>query len=766
MRCIKFLLISVVAMIVLACTDDDDSNDYPFDREVMAMNAFTSCGAKDDGSDTCFRVSFNYPFEKEHLEAIYIWLDTTVVDDTTKEISSSQMKKADSVIDLSQVDKNRLREKVSDTIDLTSLVKEYLKKNYVTLQVVLYCDYSKGDNGIAQRLFLQLGDQQKPSLISIRYPSVWTTGATIEWQRPTDQRSFYAPSDLSGPIVGYNVLISAKDKNEDLRKLDFTLEGAADEVITHAHINFVHDSIRVDSSSANEKKDYHLVILDGKGFDLENDSANIFRLTIEGLKIESQYSVSIWSMDSSGNESDESNDVFSTTDSIAPLISTKLFSVEDTLFPGEGYTMLDSNNRVRIFWSRAVDPLVKNHNIEVDSVLTIPATCAESDCYDTVAYYEILRYNSVAGTWDPMDSVGGKSDRYEKSYDWEDDGFEVSSMGSLIVDTLRWVSPGDTVILKIRARDASGYYSLPLIDTIYVSPGALAQEMECPEGYVAVAASDSNKFCMERFEHMDDSGKFVSNVLHAEAKAACEGVSASGFKVGLCKERDWELVCLSGGLLSYGIVEDDIHSVTELLFRYCNVGKTDSAMAADITKRSSLCVNPMGVRDMPGQYQEWVMGRSADSAAVLKGSSYKKFDGLDNETIALCTNRSFPYFTRVAYTEDPVYLYREGTKVDTVYEADTSRTLYKKLTKKDFKDSLQFFDVQDSSGNSIGVDYAPYAEYKNGGDEWLEKVSNGLVYKPSEIKVVFLTGERVQYRKASDFYRSPSIGFRCCAYPE
>jgi hypothetical protein len=140
--------------------------------------------------------------------------------------------------------------------------------------------------------------------------------------------------------------------------------------------------------------------------------------------------------------------------------------------------------------------------------------------------------------------------------------------------------------------------------------------------------------------------------------------------------------------------------------------------------------------------------------------------GIDRESQALCTNRSFSYFTRLAYTTDSVYLYSEGTKVDTVFKADTSRTLYKVLTQKDFKDSLQFFDVQDSQGNSVGVDYAPYSEYKKGGDEWLEKVSNGMKYVPDHIEVVFLTGERVAFRGASNFYKSSSIGFRCCAYKE
>ena len=177
-------------------------------------------------------------------------------------------------------------------------------------------------------------------------------------------------------------------------------------------------------------------------------------------------------------------------------------------------------------------------------------------------------------------------------------------------------------------------------------------------------------------------------------------------------------------------------------------------------------MNPMGVRDMPGQLQEWVMGRSEDTVAVLKGGSYKVMNGLDIETQALCTNRSFPVFTRLAYTKDSVYLYREGTKVDTVYQADTSRTLYKVLTQKDFKDTLQFFDVQDSNGNSVGTDYAPYSEYKKGGDEWLESLGNGMKYVPDHIEVVFLTGERVPFRGAANYYKSPAIGFRCCAYKE
>lgn len=765
MRNIFFLVFSLIAMVVLACSDDDSSNDYPFDREVMNIDVIRSCGSDDDSSATdCYSIRYRYPYDTENLDAIYLWIGEDVVDDTSKEISSSQMKKADSVIEFHKVEGRDF-----DTIDLNSLVKDYLNSRQ-KVQVVLYCDYSKGDNGIAQRYFLHFGDDQPPSLIAASVDSIWTTGALVNWVRPTDQTDFNFPTRLSGPIVGYNIVISSDDSDEDLSKLEYSLVSQFGEVVPNARIRAsASDSVYVDSVplSSKEKDKVRFAVIDGKGFDMECDSLNRFSLVLEGLKTESKYYISISSYDSAGNTPAEDPKVdFATTDSIAPLLPTKLFTIEDTLFPGEGLAALDSNNRLRIFWSRAVDPLFKNRYIEVDSVLTISAFCLKSECYNDVAYYEVMRYNSLSGNWDSVSHAGGFADRYEKSYGWEDGEIKVVSVGSLIADTIYFVSPGDTVILKIRARDASGYYSVPLIDTVYVSLGGLAKDVECPEGFVPVSVSDTNKFCMERFEHMDESGTFVTNVLHTEAQAACEAVSASGFKVSLCNERDWELVCLSGGSLSYGVIEEDFSGSSDFLKGACNVGNDDSRMAQDIKRRSSRCVNPMGVRDMPGQFQEWVMGRSKDSAAVLKGSSYKKYGGLENDEIALCTNRSFPVFTRLDYTEKTVYLYREGTKIDTVYEADTSRTLYKKLTKKDFKDSLQFFDVQDTNGNTIGVDYAPYAEYKAGGEAWLKKLANGLVYKPSEIKVVFLTGATVLYRKVSDFYKSPTIGFRCCAYPE
>ena len=766
------LLLISLCFFAVSCSDEDEGTEFLFDREIMEMSVIQGCADENDTS-ACFSIRYRLPIDREDFAYIHVWIDTTVVDDTSKAVSSKQIEKATKSIDYSSS-----TDRIYDTLDLTELVKDYVEQGYDSVQVALFCEYTDGDPGSVQRVFLHFGDDIPPSRVTI-YDSVWTTGALFEWYRPTDQTNFYKPMNLSGMIVGYNVVIWSPDKDEDLRKLKITLTGpdgvdstGSTYYTRHSRIRASADSVWFDTVAHgdNVKNYLRISVVDKKGFDFDADSLNRFRMVVEGLKSMSEYTIGISAWDSVGNSSGteglstvETNQLFLTTDSVAPVMPTRLYYMEDSLFPG--MARLDSNNRLRIFWSRGVDPYKVDHPIESDTVVLIPDTCLFTLCYDTVATYVVEHYDVNLKEWKEYSYAGG-SGRYNKLYAPEGDTMAVSATGTFVTDTIRWVSPGDTIIFRIRAKDKSGYYSAALIDTIAVSPGKLASELECPEGFVPVSTGDTNSFCMEKFEHRNDSGEFVYNVLHSEAVAACEAVSASGFTVSLCKERDWELVCLSGGLLSYGVLNELSVDASEFLFSYCNVGTNDSLSAADISKRDPRCVNPMGIRDMPGQYQEWVVGKSEDTVAVVKGSSYKIFSGLDRESLALCTNRSYPYFTRLAYTTDTVYLYREGSKVDTVFKADTSRTLHKVLTQTDFKDSLQFFDVQDSSGNTIGTDYALYSEYKKGGDEWLDTLSNGLKYVPTEVKVVFLTGEKVMYRTAAAFYKSPTIGFRCCAYPE
>ncbi len=773
LRYLKFFLLALVTGLFFACSDDESEGEFLFDREVTELSVIRKCASDADSGAYCFQVRYRYPIETEDLSKIYVWVDSLYIGDTSKTVNDDKLKNATEVIEYQKGTTS-----LYDTVDVTQYIKEYVKERD-SLLVAFFCEYSdREEPGAVQRIYLHFGDDIPPSAVAIR-DSVWTTGAMFEWNRPTDQTDYYETANLSGPIVGYNIVIYSSDVDEDIRDLKVTVSNAQVTDVygtkiykRHARIRSNNDSVWVDSvAHGNNVKNYlRLMIKDGMGYDTTDFDANRFRLVIEGLRAQSEYTIGLSSWDSSGNStgtegtsSVTTNQLFITTDSIAPLMPTNIFTLEDTLYPG--MARLDSNNRLRIFWNRSVDPMYKDHGIQEDSVLTMPDSCIYPFCYDTVATYYIDYYDRNSRDWVTYSYAGG-SGRYGTLYEQKGDTMAISSRGTFVTDTIRWVAPGDTLILRIRSRDKSGYYSRALIDTIAVSPGVLANEVDCPEGFVPVSNTNTGTFCMERFEHQDDSGKFVSNVLHSEALAACEAVSASGFTVSLCNERDWELVCLSGGTLSYGVIEEELSNSSEYLFANCNVSTNDSASAADISKRSSHCMNPMGVRDMPGQYQEWVRGRSEDTVAVVKGGSYRIFGGLDRETQALCTNRSFPYYTRPDYTTDPVYLYREGTKVDTVFSADTSRTLYMKLTKKDFKDSLQFFTVKDSSGNTIGTDYALYSEYKRGGDEWLETLANGLTYEPNHVEVVFLKKGKVAYRQAAAFYKSSSIGFRCCAYPE
>ena len=770
------LLALVVALFAsfVACSDDTSSEEFLFDREISDVSVLRECASDADSGLFCYLLRYRNPIDTNNLRRIYLWLGNEVVDDTSKTVDDDEIEKATDSFEFSSS-----KSAVFDTINLTPYVQEYAKDSD-SVMVAVYCDYSGGRPGTLQRAYVHFGDDIPPSLLGVLHDSSWTTGARFKWSRPTDQTEYYRPNELSGPIKGYNIVIRSDNKNEDLRKLKVRLESPDGVDSTggtyfkrHAGIIVNHDSMWIKSVEHGDNTKNRLAILveDGRGYNNDFPDSNAYRLVIEGLKAESEYSVAYSSWDTTGNFSGTENldynawEIFYTTDSVAPLMPTKLFTIKDTLFPE--MARLDSNNHLLIFWAKSVDPYQKYHGIKVDTVLTIPDSCIFPLCYDTVQSYKVERLNPITGEWDSCAYAGG-SGRYSKLYKISGDTMRVSSTGTFVVDTIRWVAPGDTLILRVRSIDKSGYYSVALVDTIAVSPGPLAKEVECPSGFVAVKSSDTSFFCMERLEHQNDSGEFVTNVLHSEAVAACEAISADGFKVSLCNERDWELVCLYDGTLSYGVIQE-MSEASNYLFRDCNVATNNAELAADVTLRNPRCMNPMGVRDMPGQYQEWVMGRSEDTVAVLKGGSYKSMSGIDIESQALCTNRGFPVFTRLAYTTDTVYLYREGTKVDTVFQADTSRTPYEEkpyLTKKDFRDTLQFFDVQDSSGNSVGVDYAPYAEYKRGGDEWLEQVSNGMVYVPDHKEVVFLTGERISYRGVANFYKSSSIGFRCCAYKE
>lgn len=767
-----FILLEIL-LLLASCSKEKEGIEYFFDREILDVSVLRECASKEEEGGHCYQLRFRFPIETNQLKCFHLWLDTIVIDDSSKAVSAAALKK--SIL----IEYNSKTTHDFDTIDLTSLVADYLDRD--SLQVAIWPEYTDKDSddkkGSIQRLYIHFGDDLPPSRVTLQ-DSVWASGAIFEWARPTDQTDFYAPNELSGPIVGYNIVVYAQDQNEDIRDLKIKVfhDSKIDstEYILykrHSRIRAVGDSIWIDgtSKSADVKNYLRIAVLDGGGFDFLNPDINRYRLLLEGLKAESRYTIGISSWDSSGNSSGteglttvENNQLFITTDKIAPLMPMALLSLPDSL--DNHFTRLDSNNRVRLFWSKSVDPLKEDHGIVVGTSLEIPSSCSEVFCYRSVASYIIERWDN--NVWEKLSYAGGDvSSRYTKLYDLKNDAMVVSATGRFVTDTIRWVLPNDTLILRIRSIDSSGYYSAALIDTLFIAPNPVIN-IDCPIGFIPVKTSDTTSLCIESLEHRNEEGEFVRNVLHAEAMASCSSIEAPGYTVSLCKERDWELVCLSGGSSTNGVIEDGDVTSTEYLFSYCNVGTNDSLSAKSINLRNAKCANAYGVRDLPGQYQEWVLGRSPDTLQVLKGSSFQLFEGIDRETAAMCTNRYFPYYTRRAYTKDTVYLYINGTTVDTTLVKDTTKALYATLIQKDFTDTLQFFNVIDpKSLKTIGEDYALLSEYKKGGSAWLEKLAAGLIYEESRKEAVFLL-KTTPYRAAGAFYKNNSIGFRCCAYPE
>ena len=749
----------------VSCSDDSSGTDYLFDREILELSALRSCPTNSDLKN-CFQIRFRYPIETDHLESFLVWVDTLYVKDTVRSVSKEAKENP-----TFEIPYEKSKSSYYDTLDLTDFVKEYKERD--SLQVAIWPKYSDNeDPGAVQRIFLHFKDDMAPSIISLQ-DSVFANGAVFDFARPTDQTDFYAPESISGKIAGYNLILYALNEEEDIRNIFVQINhaGITDSVgdtLYLRHHRFRQakkDSVYLDTTSSKEKRYLRFAIIDGEGFS-KTDSLNRFRIVLKGLKPESKYTIGITSFDVSGNysgaiHSADMNQLFITTDEVPPVLPTKLFYLKDSLNPE--YARLDSNNRLRIFFERSVDPFEKNHGIQEDSVLFFPDTCYEFFCYREVESYLIERY--LNGSWAELSDAGGKVvERFNDKWEVSGDTFSYATDGKFLTDTIRFVLPEDTLILRVRAKDSSGYYSRALIDTIFIARTELG--IECPENFLPVK-TDSSVFCMEKFEHQDSSGNFMTNLLWSEALEVCESLNYSGFQVSLCPERDFELVCLSGGLFSYGVIEE-AEAASEYLYTNCNVATNDSVSAKSIDSRNYKCANTFGIRDLPGQYQEWVKGHSEYTLQVLKGSSYLPYNGLDRESIALCTNRFFPYYTRHAYVKDTtVYLFRSGTVVDTTLVQDTSRTLYKKLTQKDFSDTLQFFDVINPETNEVvGSDYALLREYNNGGAAFMESISNGMIYKPSRTEIVFLLNKTIPYLSVSAFYKSPSVSFRCCAYPE
>ncbi len=731
----NFKLFFIFIILALFACSDDKNPTYPFERTVLEVSIAKRCK---DGSFTagvnCYLMLWQHPIEKKDLQNYHIWLDTTVVKDSVQNISESQINQAYTIPYSGRG--------TGDSLDLTNLIKGFLERD--SLHIAILARYSGGEQGAVQHIHVHFGDDVPPSPVSFNdsasVDTIW-----IDWIRPADQRDFYRPDAMDGPIAGYNVSIQTTG---DISKATIIVN---DDATTSNYMEFHRfrkqgRGVELESIQNSSPSLIRLAIPDGKG--IAGDSSDNWKMKIFGLRSEQTYSISIVAFDSAGNASSVESKNVATTDAIPPLIASEFWLYKDA---NDSLPRLDSNNRLVLFWYRSIDPLRS-----VDP-LTDPSQIYYSSVpYTEVKGYSIDQWNSNNNSWGAIPRIYPiQSDYYTYRYKLENGSMKLDFTGEFVSDTLRWVLPGDTIILRIRAIDNSGHYSRAWIDTIAVSKGELWQS-ECPANFAPVK-NDNDVFCMEKLQHVSND-RFKTNVLYREAKKTCEGLGWH-----LCTEGEWNAACNSGGS-DYGIIEEKNFGVSEFLFSRCGVGTGDSLSANDIKRRNKTCASTDGIRDLPGQLQEWVVG--SNDSAFIKGSSYVIFQGASRVELAQCKNRIIPTRIRPRYTTDSLYIYRTGSRRDTLLARDTLRTTEPEvISPSSFPHTLLFYTLKDSLGTELGIDYIDMAEYrKKGGDEWLKVLWQGLEYEQKyTLPNVFIIG--TMSIPAPDFFLDPTVGFRCCTAP-
>jgi len=745
----KFLGIfaSVALLILFACSDDNDNPTWPFERTVLEIAI-----AK---RPSYYLLTWRHPIEKAGLQNYYIWIDTTVVRNSEQSVSQAQINQASKVIPYSGIGDG-------DSLNLTNfLSSEFLERD--SLHIAIWAGYSGKGQGVVQHKFIFFGDDISPSMV--RFSDSSSSNAIwIDWMRPTDQRDFYSPEITNGPIAGYNITVQARNSNEDIKYagIEISLNGKTINTSNIQRLQRFRKKGRetvLEGVANPESKLLRFAVIDGKGFDTDNLQANNWRMKISNLLDTASYRVLIVAYDSAGNSSGseeiENGTYIKTTDAIPPLIANKFWLYKDS---GDGLAHLDSN-RLVLFWPRSVDPLTNPTQIEINSTLNIPSGSR---------YREVRGYLIEQKDGNDWKIISDIKDSYAR-HSLQNDSMVVKDGGDFVSDTLRWISPGDTVVLRMRAVDSSGAYSKAWIDSIFVSKGELWQ-YECPLNFVPVK-NNSDVFCMEKLQHISND-KFETRVLYKEAKKRCED-----FGHHLCTEEEWNAACASRGSF-YGVIEERDFKASDFLSTYCGVGTGDSASAKEPGKRSKICVSPDGIRDLPGQLQEWVVGKnsSGEEVPLLKGSSYAIFEGALKVELAQCKNKFTPTRVRPKYTTKTAYRYKSGSRIDTLFTKDLSRTLYDSLTPDKFKDTLLFYTLW-KNNTLLGEDYIDQAEYRRRGDstglllngeriKWLDKLWEGLEYKKKEPEtehrkpVLILGTESIN---ATNFFLDPTVGFRCCA---
>lgn len=757
-----------------ACDSNKSGKEYSFERSVQEAIIEKRCvEGTPDSIKECYLLKWRNPVDTADLLRVHVWIDTMVIDSNDESVSEDARN--------ASIKKDFTGGTIFyDSLDLTAALKAYRDRDD-TVQIALWAEYDDdGSAGRIVRTFVLLGDDISPARVQVSEEVTHNT-IRVRWSRPIDQTDFYKPEFLSGPIYGYNVVFRSTS-GIDLTKAKCSLSiggirANTSKLISQKQWTYQADTITL-ADAKDKADDRHFAVRDSLGF--KGDSTDQFELTISGLGAESQYLVSIETYDIASNYSKSEDRYIFTTDSVVPLRPVKFWFRLDTLDPGR--VALDSN-RVFLYWVRPVDPLVDESNITIGDSVFFPKDCIVGKCYRSVKTYFVETLDR--GEWKPV-RTGDLSPEFPT---WALKGgvMKVDPTGRFVGDTLKWVAPGDTLHVRMRVQDSSGAYSDWLEDTLYVSRGSMV-DVGCPAGFQPVARRKgadttlSSKVCVERFEHRDSNGEFLFNVLYSDARQACRdfGTGYPDFSFDLCSEDDWLSACLSRNS-SYGTIQEYPFEPQEFLWSECNQGTGELASALDLQLRSSRCTSPDGVHDLPGQLQEWARGTLRildtlksgkvdtliDTVGILKGSSYVVFQTADRTMLARCGAVATPTRLRPRFTRDSVFLYQNGTRLDTLQQRDTTRKIYSALGPSSFRDEIRLYEVLHPQSKAVlGEDYVSQEEFdRRGGDAYVEILANGLEYRFVGKDTVLLLPGQVSSPDARNFYRENSVGFRCCAVP-
>ena len=187
MRFFKLYLLAVLAVFLVACSDDDDGAEFMFDREISEVSVLYECDS-DTASEPCFKIRYRYPYRLDDYAGLCVWLDTVIVDDTSKAVNNKQIAQAhDSSNKEAFFFEYKTNGRYYDTLDLTDRVAQFIKDGYDSLQVALFSEYTDGgDPGAVQRAVLRFKDNEPPSVV-VPEDSVWSKGVMLSWDRPIDQ---------------------------------------------------------------------------------------------------------------------------------------------------------------------------------------------------------------------------------------------------------------------------------------------------------------------------------------------------------------------------------------------------------------------------------------------------------------------------------------------------------------------------------------------------------------------------------------------------